>query len=119
MGPSKERPNHFHGINLHYLKPEARAHLLGALYDTLNNSKMNESTKIMATYQMMKGASKFRGFAPAYKEYIPKNVRSRFLKVPTADWSTAVFLPVESFEKAGKQKVWADSQNKTGRLRNR
>lgn len=119
LGPAKDRPGHFHCLNLHYLKPEARAHLLGNLYDTLSNEKMNERTKILATYGMMKSASQFRGFAPAYKEYIPNHVRSRFLKIPARDWTTAVFLPVEQFEKASKNKVWADSQKVTGRLRNR
>lgn len=119
LGPSSKRPNHFLGINFHYLKPEARAHLLGAFYDVLSDKNMNEKTKILATYGLMKGASKFRGFKPAIKEYIPNHVRSRFLKVPAADWTTSVFLPVEAFEKASKNKVWADSQEKTGRLRNR
>lgn len=94
--------------------PEARAHLLGALYDTRNNDKMNESTKMTVTYGMLKSISRFRGFKPAYKEYIPAHVRSRFLKVPAKDWTTSVFLPVESFEKASKQKVWRDSQDIIG-----
>lgn len=114
LGPSRERPTHFHCLNLHYLMPEARAHLLGALYDTLNNSNMNEKTKMMVTYGMLKSISRFRGFKPAYKEYIPSHVRSRFLKIPAADWTTAVFLPTERFEKANKQKVWRDSQDIIG-----
>lgn len=119
LGPSAKRPNHFLGINFHYLNYSGRAHLLSGFYDVLNNTRMNESTKIEATYGLMKTAAKFRGFKPAIKEYIPNHVRSRFMKVPAADWTTSVFLPVEAFEKVSKRKVWAESQKMTGRLRNR
>lgn len=102
-------------LNLHYINPTARARLLGELFDNLNNMKMDKTTRMLVTYGTLKAASKI--FAPTVKTYIPSHFRSRFLRIPSTDWMTAVFLPVESFEKATKQKVWGDATAQIGRFR--
>lgn len=98
------------GMNLHYLPPALRAKLLDALYDTLSNERFDEKTKMQVSYGILKSASKYRYFEPCIKRYLGKHFRSRFLKVPAESWTPAVFLPVESFEKASKNKVWTDSR---------
>lgn len=98
------------GLNLHYLPPILRAQLLGALYDTLNNEKFDESTKMRVSYNILKGASKFEAFQPCIKRYLGKHFRSRFIRIPPVSWNTAVFLPVEDFQKKSKQQVWRDSR---------
>lgn len=98
------------GLNLHYLPPVLRAKLLDALYDTLSNEKMDETTKMKITYNILKSASKYRDFKPCIKRYLGKHFRSRFVKIPASQWTPAVFLPVEKFQKASKQTVWADSK---------
>lgn len=102
-------------LNLHYLNPESRAFLLGKLLDTLNNERMDDTTKMLTTYGTLKAASNI--YKPALKSYIPNHFRSKFMRIPAKDWMTAVFLPVESFVGSSKQKVWGESTAITGRKR--
>ncbi len=110
MIPVERYKNGLLGVNLHYLPPVLRARLLDALYDTLTNDKFNENTKMKVSYEILKGASKFKEFKPCLKRYLGNHFRSRFIKVPPEKWTPAVFLPLERFEKQSKQKVWADSR---------
>ena len=98
------------GMNLHYLPPALRAKLLDALYDTLTNKYFNQNTKMKVSYDIVKSASKFSLYKPCLKRYLGPHFRSRFLRVPAESWTPAVFLPMERFEKASKQKVWGDSR---------
>jgi hypothetical protein len=100
----------FLSLNLHYLPPIIRARFLGALYDTLNNDKFNESTKLRLSYKIITASTKFKEFKPCIKRYLGKHFRSRFVKVDPSNWTAAVFLPVENFEKQTSSKVWADSR---------
>jgi len=34
------------------------------------------------------------------------------MKIEASEWNIAIFLQTESFKKAGKTKVWADSRSK-------
>jgi len=100
----------FYGINLHYLPYKLRARLMDALYEITNNNKYDESTKLRLSYDLLKGASKYRFFKPTFKKYLNSNVRSRFVEINASEWDIALFLPVERFEKASKSTVWADSR---------
>lgn len=103
-------PGGFYGINLHYLPLKLRAQLMDALYDTANNKRFDESTKLKISYDILKGASKFGPFKPTFKHYLKTHVRSRFIQVEPSEWDIALFLPTERFEKASKRRVHADSR---------
>lgn len=100
------------GLNLHYLPPVLRAKLLDALYDTVNNPRLEENVKMKISYQILNSAAKFKEFEPCIKRYLGKHFRSRFIKIEPSKWTPAVFLPLERFEKASNKKVWADSRRK-------
>lgn len=100
----------FFGINMHYLPHRLRAQLMDALYDLSNNKKYDESTKLKLSYGILKNASKFKLFKPTFKRYLSSHVRSRFIEINSSEWDICLFLPLESFEKASKSKVWADSR---------
>lgn len=100
------------GLNLHYLPPILRAKLLDALYSTLNNDKFDETTKMKLSYGILKSVSSSPWYKPCIKRYLGSHFRSRFVKVPSENWTSAVFLPTESFEKASSKSVWADSRKK-------
>jgi hypothetical protein len=102
----------FYGLNLHYLPYMMRAKLMDALYTTLNNDKMNETTKIRANYALLKRAAKFKYFRPCIKHYLTDHIESRFLNIPADQWDIALFLPLERFQKATKQRVFAESMAK-------
>lgn len=103
----------FHGMNLHYLHPVARAKFLDKLLSTYGTTKnLTDRTKIRARYDLIKGASSMKAFQPCYKHYLFNHVKTGFSKIDAPDYETAIFLPTEHFSKASKQKVWADSKRR-------
>ena len=107
VGPAEKG---FYGINLHYLPPKLRAALMDSLYEVVSNKRYDEATKLRISYDILKGASKYRYFKPTFKHYLNAHVNSQFLKIDSAEWDIALFLPTERFEKAKKSRVFADSR---------
>ena len=107
VGPA---PKGFYGINLHYLPPKLRALLMDNLYTVASDRRYDENTKLRISYDILKGASKYRYFKPTFKHYLNAHVNSQFLKIDSAEWDIALFLPTERFEKAKKSRVFADSR---------
>lgn len=112
--PFRRVPDGFYGINMHYLPYMLRAKLMDALYDTINNDKKDQTTKLRISYNILNGAAKFRYFEPCIKRYLNNQVQSRFLYVDPNQWETALFLPLERFVGATKAQVWKDSRKKIG-----
>jgi hypothetical protein len=100
----------FVGMNFHYLGLKERAVLMDALYELTNNNKFDDKTKLRLTFEMLNKSAKYKYFKPTVHRYLSAHVRSRFLEIASAEWDTALFLPVERFEKQGKRTVWADSR---------
>lgn len=103
-------PDGFLGLNLHYLPPVLRAKLMDGLYTISNNKKFDETTRMRVSYDMLKSASKFKGYKPCVKRYLNGHLQSRLAYISATEWDIALFLPVEQFAKAGKSEVWADSR---------
>jgi len=97
------------GINVHYLPPVYRARLMDALYDTLNNKRYDEKTKLKINYQILKAASKFRYFKPCIKRYLKSHVRSQLLEIDVKEWDYVLMLPLARFKKAHQRTVWDES----------
>lgn len=108
--PVDRTPDGFTGINFHYLPLQLRAQLMDALYDITNNDRYDETTKLKMSYNVLKGAQKFKLFKPTFKRYLTSQVRSRFVQIEPAEWDIALFLQTEQFIGASKTKVWADSK---------
>lgn len=98
------------GLNMHYLPPKMRAQLMDALYKTVSDKSYDENTRLNINYKILNSASNMKFFAPCVKMYLANRVRSKFIKINSAEWDTALFLPVQSFQNAGTKKVWADSR---------
>jgi hypothetical protein len=98
------------GMNMHYLPPKMRAQLMDALYTVSSDKSYDENTVLNLSYKMLQSASQFRLFKPTVKMYLAKQVRSRFIKINASEWDTALFLPVQSFQKQSQGVVWADSR---------
>ena len=103
-------PGGFYGLNMHYLPPAARARLFDALLDTANNNKLNDTTRLRLSYSILTSAAKYSAFRPTFKHYLTGHVKSKVVEIDAPEWSIALFLPTESFRKAGTRKVWADSR---------
>ncbi len=108
--PFQKVDDGFYGINMHYLPHVLRARLMDSLYSLANNTNNDDSTKLKLSYQILNSSSRFKYFKPCVKHYLNNHVRSRFLWVPAEEWKTALFLPLERFAKANKNKVWQDSR---------
>lgn len=102
----------FLGLNLHYIQPRDRVILLDKLSTTLNNKNYNETTKFRINYAYLSGASRAFESTPCVKRYLFRHIDSRFLHIPANEWDIAAMLPVERFQKATKQKVFAESRKK-------
>ena len=76
----------FEGINMHYLPYRLRARLMDALYETSNNKRYDETTRLRITYDLLKAATKYKEFKPTYKKYLNQHVRSRFVEIGATEW---------------------------------
>ena len=108
--PFKTVKGGFYGLNLHYIDLESRAKLMDALYDTANNKKYDETTRLKISYKILDGAAKFKEFRPCVKRYLTSQVQSKFLYIFPSEWDIALFLPTERFTGASKTKVFSDSR---------
>lgn len=104
----------FLGINMHYLPPILRARLMNALYSLLNNKKFSPQTRLKISYQILKGASKYRYFKPCLKRYLYAHVQSRYMSIRPIEWDFVLFTPLAQFKKRTIQHVWRESRIQLG-----
>lgn len=102
----------FLGLNFHYLPVTYRIRLLDNLLIFRNNDRLDETTKLKFSWQMINNVARFSGVEACIKHYLVDHVRSQFRKVEPNDWVHALLLPVEQFQKASKGQVWKDSRRK-------
>ena len=108
--PFRKVDDGFLGINMHYLPPIFRARLMDALYDTLNNSKMDDTTKLKISYGILSSSSKFKYFQPCVKRYLNSQIDSRLIHIDPKEWDFALFLPLQRFKGASTSTVYRDSR---------
>lgn len=108
--PFNKTATGFHALNLHYLPYQLRVRLLDRLMMFKNNDKMDETTRLKYSWQMIAGASRFKMITPCVKQYLSENVQSPFLKIDAINWPTAMLLPVEKFVGSSKQAIWTESK---------
>jgi hypothetical protein len=110
--PWKANKDGFIGLNMHYLPYQLRVKLMDNLLVFRNNEKMDQTTKLRYSWQLIDGMAKFGLAKPCVKQYLYSHVQSPFVRVEANDWGTAMMMPVERFVKAGKDQVWLDSRRK-------
>jgi hypothetical protein len=102
----------FTGLNLHYLPPYLRAWMMDELNKIKTDRKFDNNTKLKVTYQLLSSTNRFRYFKPCFKRYLWTHVRSKFIRVESAEWELVAFLPLQQFEKSGQEQIWRDSARK-------
>ena len=107
--PVEKSRDGFLGLNLHYLPVKYRLILLDKLYETLNNERFDETTKLQLTYNLLAGASRYEEFNPCLKRYLNSHIASGLIEIEPKNWEIAIFLPVEMFVGATKEQVHRDS----------
>ena len=108
--PVERYSDGFLGINFHYLAPKERAHLLDEIKIFVNDKSLSEKTRIMLTYDMLRGFTKFKRAKPCLKRYITMYMKTQFIPILPDEWGPAIFLPVENFKKMSKKAVWMESK---------
>lgn len=108
--PIEFKSDGFLGINMHYLPHMLRAKLMDAIYQTINNNRYDDTTKLNISYSILSSASRYKYFKPCIKHYLWGHVRSKYLNIEPRNWDAALMLPTEKFQKATTQQVWKDSQ---------
>ena len=93
----------FLGINFHYLRPKWRAILLDRV-----------SAKLGSGLPRWSKLRQIRQIAPTIKRYRFDHIMRRVIPIEENEQEIAIFLPTERFRKAGKSKVWSESERKFG-----
>ena len=110
--PIERYPDGFLGLNLHYISPKKLILLLDKLSILLTDHNYDERTRLRISYDYLARASKMYQAKPCIKRYLFSHIQSRFLEITADEWDIAAMLPVESFVKAKKNKVWSESEDK-------
>ena len=105
--PLEKYPDGFLGINLHYLPIPLRIKLLDGLVDFSNNTKFDESTKLIVDYNKLK---KIKLIKPTLHRYLAGQTKSQFRRIDADELTIATLLPVQRFKKASESEVWAESK---------
>lgn len=108
--PIKMQRDGFIGVNMHYLPLPLRAKLMDALYNTLNNDKLDNTSRLRISYNILSSTSKFRYFKPCIKRYLNSNIDSKLIYIDPKEWDAALFLPLQKFQKAQASTVYRDSR---------
>tara|TARA_B100000161_G_scaffold52181_2_gene34064 strand:+ start:2066 stop:2605 length:540 start_codon:yes stop_codon:yes gene_type:complete len=98
-------PGGFLGINFHYLPYALRARLLDRLERDAKGP--DDDMRIITSYNKLKNVNIVK---PTLKKYLNSKVRSRFRRIDSEDFLTALMLPVQRFKKSSTSRVWSDSR---------
>ena len=105
--PIENYPDGFLGINFHYLSIPLRIRLLDQLVDFSNNTRFDETTRIVADYSQLK---KLNLIKPTLHRYLAGQTKSQFRRIDADEFTIATLLPVQRFQGAGATTVWKDSR---------
>ena len=102
----------FMGLNLHYIPHQLRAQLLDRLMIYRNNDRMDETTKIQLSYELLSNTAKLKMFQPCVKHYLSAHLMTKFMQIPARDWFTVIMMPLERFVGASAATVHRESVKK-------
>jgi hypothetical protein len=103
--------NSMTGMNMHYLPPVERARLMMALSSVVSTHRADEHTRLIISYKILSGSSKYAYFRPCIKKYLLSNIRSRLMVISPPKWNSVLFMPLANFMKSSEYHVWQDSVN--------
>lgn len=95
--PLEKYGDGFLGLNLHYVSPQMRFAIVNTLSKKLNNSKMDETTRMKISYEYLTRLKNFGLFQPCIKRYLNSHIRSRMLFIQPNEWYFSCVLPFERF----------------------
>ena len=106
--PIEKYPDGFLGINMHYLPIPLRIRLLDGLVEFSNNTKFDESTRLIVDYSKLKNINLIK---PTLHRYLAGYTKSQFRRIDANEFTIATLLPVQRFKKASDRAVWKESRS--------
>ena len=106
--PIERYSDGFLGINMHYLPIPLRIRLLDGLVDFSNNTKFDESTRLIVDYSRLKNINLIK---PTLHRYLAGYTKSQFRRIDANEFTIATLLPVQRFKKASDRAVWKESRS--------
>ena len=104
--PFARTDNGFIGLNLHYLSYRFRIILLDGLLRFKNTKELDETTRLKMSWNLLRGMSKHYLVTPCVKSYLNDHLMTQLKLITATDWTTALMMPVENFQKASTTQVW-------------
>ena len=104
--PFRKTQNGFIGLNMHYLSYKFRIMLLDNLLRFKNTKDLDETTRLKLSRNLLQSVSKHYLVTPCVKSYLNDNLMSQLKLIQPTDWTTALMMPVENFQKASTGQVW-------------
>ena len=105
--PLERYTDGFLGINMHYLPIPLRVKLLDRLVDYSNNTRFDESTKLIVDYNKLRNIKLIK---PTIHRYLAGHTKSQFRRIDADEFTVATLLPVQRFKKESAGTVWAESK---------
>jgi hypothetical protein len=87
----------FLGLNLHYLDGYSRVILLDRLMDFMTNDKYDDTTRLLARYEMLNASPRYSLFKPCVHRYLFEYIGSNIIYIEPESWETAMYLPTQRF----------------------
>ena len=84
--PIEKYPDGFLGINMHYLPIPLRIRLLDGLVDFSNNTKFDESTRLIVDYSKLKNINLIK---PTLHRYLAGFTKSQFRRIDANEFTIA------------------------------
>ena len=100
--PLENYPDGFLGINMHYLPIPLRVKLLDRLVDFSNNTKFDESTRLVVDYSKLKNIKLIK---PTIHRYLAGQMKSQIRRIDADEFTIATLLPVQRFKKESDKGV--------------
>jgi hypothetical protein len=104
------KPKGFLGLNLHYIPPDMRAHFLNNLIDYVDDPNWdvynNYKALIKVTYPILKHTRKMYPFKNCIKRYLFNHIVSDIAFIPSVEWKSVPFFPLDQFQGATREDVW-------------
>lgn len=108
--PLNRDSDSFLGLNMHYLDYPSRFALYRELLRVSGNRNLTADSKMRLNWAAIQGSSKLAPAQACIKRYLFQQVKSPFLKIEPADWTTAMMLPLARFQGQTKEVVWKESK---------
>jgi len=110
--------NGFLGLNLHYLPTPFRFLLMDQLWDYISSptGELDEDTRIIIRYSMLKSLSGKKYYKPCIKRYLYSQMKTPMYHIPSNKWTLAMILPSAKFfnSRGGiilQKNIYMDSRN--------